>query len=568
MCCCAIAWAKTVRTENVRPENTFHLQITGLPENPLKNTLLRLTNQQKSLQNDFTPSVIRRFYHNIPKQIKTAIAPFGYFKARIYSNIHHSKHAWVSDFTVIPGPQMKFTTLDLRISGPGSTDPAFQRLYKKFPVKSGTPFNSRKYEQAKQDLFEVASARGYFKAKMTKNLIVVNLTTYQSHITLHFSTGPRYYFGTTTFSHSPFNTRFLHRFLRYKKGRHFSLRKVQYTRSDLANSNYFQQVIITPKTKQASNLEVPIEISITPQLKKQYTFGLGYGTDTGPRALLGADYRWINQWGHRFNTYMRLSQKNSDLVASYYIPGRHPATDQYIITGGFLDQDQVTGSGQSGRASFIYQTEFLGFQHSFSLTFLHERYNIRSLPKTSTELVYPSYVVQRIKRGNSLSPAYGYSIVAQITGADQAIFSKTSFLQSRIDTKLLFTLFKNTRIILRGTIGYTSIDTLDSLPLSLQFFAGGAESIRGYGYNSIGPGRDILIASAEIQERIYKQFYLVGFFDMGNVNNSIFHDPFNEGVGPGIAWISPIGMFELTIGNAITQPNKPWVIQFSMGPVI
>jgi len=37
-------------------------------------------------------------------------------------------------------------------------------------------------------------------------------------------------------------------------------------------------------------------------------------------------------------------------------------------------------------------------------------------------------------------------------------------------------------------------------------------------------------------------------------------------VGPGIVWLSPIGMLEITVANAISQPNHPWVIQFTMGP--
>ena len=92
--------------------------------------------------------------------------------------------------------------------------------------------------------------------------------------------------------------------------------------------------------------------------------------------------------------------------------------------------------------------------------------------------------------------------------------------------------------------------------------------MRGYGYNSIGPGRNLVVASAEIQQRIYGSFYLTGFVDSGVVGNqNIFHH-INVGTGPGFAWISSIGTIELTIANAFTQANTPWSLQFTMGTAL
>ncbi len=563
ICLCTSAWAQSVQSGN-----TLEVQITGLPREPLENALTALTNRQKLIKDRFDAAMVMRFYHSIPKEIKAAIAPYGYFKPHIHSYIHRNGHFWSSRFVVDPGPQMKFTTLDLQITGPGSQNRIFKRLYAKFPVKVGDNFSYEKYDTAKDELFTVAQAHGYFRAKMIKSAVYVNLSTYEAHVVIHFATGPRFYFGKTSFSHTPFNLSFLRRFLRYKQGEDYRQGKVTHTREDLANSNYFQQVIVTPEPNNATDLKVPIKVTLNPQPKKQYTFGLGYGTDTGVRGLIGIDYRWINQWGHRFSTYARGSQKNSQAVISYYIPGHNPATDQFIFTGGYLNQNQITGRGNSGRISFIYQTEFFGWQQSFSLTYLKERYNLVNLPKTNTTLLYPAYTIQRIRTDNRLHPKHGYSIVGQIIGASKNVLSKTSFVQTRLDSKFLFTLFNSTRFLIRGSIGHTNITNLVRLPLSLQFFAGGAQSLRGFGYNTIGPGRYIFVGSFEIQQKIKGNFYLAAFTDFGNVTDDLSGDKLKVGIGPAIVWLSPIGMFELSVANAISQPNKPWVIQFSMGPAI
>ena len=139
--CCSLAWSS-----NARPGNRLEVQIIDLPEKPLKNALLRISEKQKSLKSNFTPSTIRRFYHHIPQEIKLAIQPYGYFKPKIHAYLKQKNHFWFAYFKVTPGPRMKFTTLDLKVTGAGSTDPVFQRFHQHFPVKPGHYFNSQKYE--------------------------------------------------------------------------------------------------------------------------------------------------------------------------------------------------------------------------------------------------------------------------------------------------------------------------------------------------------------------------------------------------------------------------------------
>ena len=55
------------------------------------------------------------------------------------------------------------------------------------------------------------------------------------------------------------------------------------------------------------------------------------------------------------------------------------------------------------------------------------------------------------------------------------------------------------------------------LPLSLQLLAGGSDSIRGYQFQSIGPGKKLVIGSVELQQEIKEDWYLNVFFDAGDV---------------------------------------------------
>ena len=545
--------------------NTLKVQIVGLPPIPLENVFKRLIEKQATIKDEFTASDITKFYLDIPKEIEEGIKPYGYFMPHIHSYIQHHYSSWCSYFTVNPGPQMHFTCVELQVIGPGSSDKAFQRLCVNFPIKTGDFFNSEKYERAKNNLFNIAASRGFFKAKMITSKIQINLSTYCATVIIIFDTGPQFRFGTTYFSHISFNKAFIQGFLQYRKGDYFNQEKIKQTREGLVNSSYFSTVEVNPQPKKAKGLYVPVRIYLHTDPKKQYSFGLGYGTDTGVRALVRTNFRRINSYGHRFNADLRVSTVNSALVTNYYIPGQNPAKDQYVFTAAFANQNQDIGKGSSRRFRASYQTNLWSWQQIISLTVLHEHYNLTGLPQANVSVLYPSILWQRVRADSLLNPERGYSMMVTISGAVKGFLSKTIFLQTRVNGRLLFTLRNQTRFIIRNSLGYTAVNNIATLPLSLQFFTGGAQSLRGFSYNSIGSGRNMIISSFEVQQRILKNFYIAAFIDVGNVSDQISKRKLKVGVGPGLVMLTPIGMFELTIANAISEFRKPWVIQFSMG---
>jgi len=566
----SLSYAKSLPhpSDKIKP---ISFVIQGIIGDPLKNIKARMEEKEKGLDGKYTKTNMRRFKHHLRAEVENAIKPFGYFQSRVHDSLFYRDGTWTVKINIIPGPQLKFTSLDLRITGPGASDPVYQKLYHHFPVKPGVPFNSKKYTTAKQDLFNIASNRGYFNAKLLKNQLIVDLNNYTAKVVLHFDTGPRFYFGKTTFSKTPFHLSFLKKFIEYKKGEHYKARKLNKSRKNFANSGYFQEVIAIPRIKHSKNLQTPVHFKLSPVAKKQYTFGLGYGTDTSFRGLIAMNYNWLNGYGHKFDAMVRGSQINNQIEGHYIIPGSHPGQDQYIFSAGYANEDFSTGKSNSIRAGFSYQTVFKNWQLVASLTYLDERSNYPTLPGSPTvnaNLVYPNFTALRRVADDPLNPSKGYRLFMNFAGANHRVLSKISFVQGQLSLKALYTFFNHVRIIFRSNIGATDINEIQNLPLTLQFYAGGAESIRGYTYNQFGPGRYLFTGSFETQLRFYKDWYLVGFVDAGNAANSLKAKQMNVGVGPGIAWASPVGLLELTIANAITAPTQPWVIQFNMGPIL
>lgn len=548
--------------------------IKGVSGEVKTNIETTLKSELTSLGKDQSQRTARYFYHAAPALIKKAMKPFGYFSPHIDSNIYYSNDKkWHVDFDIKKNKPVIIHQIIIDITGGGEQDPVFQNYINTYPLKVGDRLNTSSYSSAKTNLLNLATQRGYFDAKLKKSVININLDNNQASIYIHFSTGPRYQFGKTTIKTQFFDKAFIHRFLNYAPGDFYDSRTISTLQNDLEKSNYFNKISITPELTQRhtkkTQARVPVTLLVTPSPAVQYHLGAGYGTDTGVRGLAGLTLRHLTDTGQYFQSYLRASQRQSFAVANYFIPGHNPVNDVYQFGVGVGNQNLPQGSSKNFKVSASYTTKIGLIDQTVSLTYLSEKYDIPSLfqGKINTTLLMPSIKWQIKSTDRDLNPDNGYLLSLKLSGADKRLASQTSFLQAITTLKILKTIADDNRIILKASAGFTLIDDLEQLPLSLQLFAGGTNSVRGFQYKGLGPGFYLTTASAEYQRRIFGDWYLAGFIDAGNVSNS-FPVDLKYAAGPGIVWLSPIGPFELTFAKPLGEPHTGWVIQFNMGPAL
>ena len=138
-------------------------------------------------------------------------------------------------------------------------------------------------------------------------------------------------------------------------------------------------------------------------------------------------------------------------------------------------------------------------------------------------------------------------------------------MQSELKAKYILSPFRFARITLRGDVGYTMVSHLNQLPLTMRFFAGGLNSIRGYGESSIGPGKYLQVGSFEYQNHVVGHFSLAAFYDFGTASDH-WNMNYKKSVGAGVVYQSLVGPIKLYVANAITNPKHPWGVEFSIGP--
>lgn len=561
-----LALALLAASTVIYAETSITIEISGIIGKPLKNVQERLKTEQHSYGDNLTDAKIHAFYQTAPANIKKALEPYGLFKASVHSELSNKHHLWTMRFDITPGPMLQITDLNVSVSGPGKNNPELKKFLADFPIQKGQPLFTEQYDKAKEGLFQIANSQGYLTSKLVKKEIQINLKNNTARIILRMDTGPRYYFGRVTFSPNPFAERFLQRFIPFTENEPFSSARLTALQQDMANSGYFQSIIVNPAVDQADHFHVPIHIEVKARKSQQYNAGIGYGTFTGPRTTVGVDLRHLTDTGQHMNAQIKYSTVLKGFAAKYYIPGKNPVTDRYVI--GANIQQFLPKNGRSVSKTFAggYIKKSDEWQHSLMLNYLTELYKIENEQSRSSQILYPNFSISRIKTDNPIYTRFGSSLNMIMQGSSKNIFSTTSFIQTEIKGKYIFSPATASRVILRGDIGYTVVKDLKKLPLTLNFFAGGLDSVRGYPYSGLGPGRYLEVASVEYQHRIIDNWSAAVFFDAGMATNH-FNSSLKKSEGVGIIYHSLIGPIKLYLAHAESAPPvKRLDIEFSIGP--
>ena len=192
-----------------------------------------------------------------------------------------------------------------------------------------------------------------------------------------------------------------------------------------------------------------------------------------------------------------------------------------------------------------------------------------------------SGAISRDTRDDVLDPERGTFLSAEGTLAARALGGQVGFAKSYLQGLWFHRLPSSRRVIFasRVAIGLangfprdvpaTDIEgnpvtiTVDDLPASERFFAGGDTTIRGFALDTVGApntisstgfprgGNAVLLMNGELRVPVWKDIGVVGFMDGGNVFDRVTEMDLGElrgSVGFGLRYRSPIGAIRFDIG--------------------
>ncbi len=546
----------------------LNIAITGIQGDGLKNIQDSLAINQKlyaGAVDKLTSKNIHTLYRQAESAIRDALKPYGYFAPTIHSTLHAQGERWTATFHIQPGHPVRLKELSITLTGPGCQNKAMLDFIKNLSLKKNDVLVTPNYDATKASLLQLANNQGYLKASWAQNTLQIDLKKRTAIVILQLDTEEQYYFGEVSFGASPLSTHFLKRFIPFQSHDPFSSDTVLALQKNLDNSGYFQSVSIAPEWDRVKDRAVPLHVTMESPKAQRYKIGAGYGSFTGPRLLLSGEWRRLGDSGQHAASLLRLSPVIKGLAFKYFIPGENPLTDQYTIGANMQDFKPDTGHSLSQSVSVAFVKMRSEWQHTVSLNALNERYVLLNQPYRNGHVLYPAYTISHIVADNIVDPHSGKMISINVQGGNRHVLSTTSFVQSEIKAKYIISPTTASRFIVRGDLGYTIVNNLNSLPLTLQYLAGGPGSIRGFPYGSLGPARYLEVGSVEYQYRIMDEIYGAAFCDVGTATNQ-FNTGFEKTTGVGLVYISAIGPIKVYLTHRLTGPLHSNGVIFSIGP--
>jgi translocation and assembly module TamA len=171
----------------------------------------------------------------------------------------------------------------------------------------------------------------------------------------------------------------------------------------------------------------------------------------------------------------------------------------------------------------------------------------------------------RDTRDSKLNPTSGTRL-SLLVEPTYEINGGATFVKLRAEASAYRALDADKRFVLAGRVAAGTIygASLASVPANRRFYAGGGGSVRGYGYQDIGPvnaagqptgGRSLIETSAEIRIGVTDTIGLVPFVDAGLVSASETFSgaKFKAGAGIGVRYSTPFGPLRVDVAVPLNK---------------
>lgn len=502
-----------------------------------------------------TPAAIRRAGRADMATVRQALVAGGYYAARVDFRVDASTARPTAIFEIDPGPLFRITRHEIRYVDAQAADERPQSFdAAEIPLSDAA--DGATLEANSTRFLAALWGDGYPAARAVARRAEALFDKGEASAVYEFETGPRATFGRLVVDGAQTtDTDYLESLAGWTEGERYDRAQLVKFREKLFETGNFASVEVEPGPP-AEDGAAPIMLKIIERKRRTVGVGLTYSTTEGPGARAFLDYRNVFGAGELLRSEIAASkiEQSVGLTALKPLP-RFPGS----AFGGFSFRNETTDA---------YDARTFGADAGLSRLWFDERLDLRAVLALETSSVETKSVNSTLRDGvfyyvsapvsatwNSESDLLrledGVRASLQVTpyaGTDAFTrLEATARSRIRFGADDRFTLAGRTRFA--ATIG----SALASLPVNKRVYSGGGSSVRGYGYQAVGPididgvpqgGRSAIEAALEARARIAGPFEIAGFIDAGAVTNQNFpriNGDYLAGAGGGIRYHSPIG---------------------------
>lgn len=518
------------------------------------------------------------FTDSLREKISEAARAEGYYNVEIISLQPVSEQAcgkW--QVSLKQGQPTVVADVSVVLTGEGKDDPALTKAISALEIERGKRLRHSAYERSKRKLLNTALENGYLDFSYAKKQLIVDRSDNSARVVLEGNTGAMYRFGDIEYDNPDVPFSVLRALVPFEKGQQFTSTKLNKLNENLRKTGYFENVIARPVMARSEGSLIPIEVLAVAKPTDTISVGGGASSDTGARVKLNWQRPWFTEGGHSISASAFISNPIKSLSVNYKIPLDNPLTNYISLQAG-LKREKLNDTDSRKHTLAVQhhqQWETSDWKWIKFVRYDEETFIQGGEPEQTTRLTIPGLTFQRLRSRGGLDIHWGDKQLLTVEGAQQSWLSDIDYRSVHVQSKWIRS-FDQHRLMMRLELGALAASDEDQVPSSLRFFAGGDQSIRGFGYEELSPvdednklvgGKYLYTASAEYSYPVADSWRAAVFIDAGNAADKFMQD-YATGIGAGAIWQSPVGPIRLYIARGNSDIENTWRIHFAMGPAL
>lgn len=509
---------------------------------------------------DIDLAFLRRVHARTPEQIATLLATEGYYAPRIDAALGRDGEVWVARYEVTLGEPVRVATVDINFTG-HLAQPAAQaeaqraRLRELWPLVPGSVFRQADWEAGKRVLLRALVVERYPAAQLADSEATVDPKSGTARLRVVVDSGPLFTFGELQIEGLQRYPESIIRHLNpITPGTHYDQGQILALQTRLQDSGYFRNVQVQVDVDPTRPDSVPIRVRVDENPSKRLGFGIGYSTDTGPRGRMEYSDLNVRERGWRARTGLEIDEITQSVSGALDFPLRADGARD-SVSGSFTHRDLEGEITDTTRVGVSRSKQVGRFERVLTLQYLYETQSVAGAQTDSRRALALNSSWTRRAVDNPLYPNRGYLLNLQLGGAHEDVLADRSFVRAYTKAARYYPLGERSSFILRGEAGAVEAESRQGIPSDFLFRAGGDQSVRGYGYQTLGVqegeavvgGRYLAVISAEYVFWFRPKWGAALFYDRGDAADTVAElDPV-AGYGAGARWRSPVGPINLDI---------------------
>ena len=483
-------------------------------------------------------------------QLGEILATEGYFSPRFV----FEEHAGGWRLGIEPGTRTQVTAVNVTVDG--NIEPKLKAaLLDDWRLPVGHPFRQADWNSAKQQLLADLLAVEHAGARLLDSEATIDPEAAQAALRAHFDAGPRYRFGELRVEGlQRYDADLVRRYNRaVRPGQPYREERLNALQSALQSTPYFasaQAVLDTEaaETQGDGTVTAPVVVRVREAPVDRVAYGAGVSSNTGARVEVNYHTADLFRRAWELDSGLRLEQKKQTAYADVFLPPDERYRRHSV--GAMAETTDIQGL-QTTRFGFGAQTvqQRGSVEQRLALNWQQERRDPAGASPVISRALVPNATWTWREVDSLLDPRHGTVAQGQIGGGARAALSDQNFVRLYARLQHYIPLGRTDTLSLRGEFGATLADSRLHIPQDYLFRAGGAGSVRGYAYQSLGikegtaivGGRYLGIVSAEATHWLDSQWGIAAFVDAGDAVDALDKARLAVGYGLGARWRSPAG---------------------------